>query len=240
MKNDRGAENLSAGTPLLTERTIGGVHDFILREVLHRFSPDSGPAVDLGAGSGALAVRLRDAGWDVRSADIDPQAYKADVPFVKVDLNEANFSARLGEKRFGLITAVEVIEHVESPIGFLRNVTRLLKPEGVAVLTTPNVDNAPARLKFFLTGKLRMMDEKADPTHISPIFWDLLQRQYLPRVGLRLVDHLVYPPNGYKVTRARYAWGIRLLAWLLAGECLKGDNHVFVLQPGESKWPVRT
>jgi len=136
----------------------------------------------------------------------------------------------VGERKFGLITAVEVIEHVESPIGFLRNVTRMLKPGGLAVLTTPNIDNAPARLKFFLTGRLRMMDERSDPTHISPIFWDLLRRQYLPRVGLRLVDHLVYPPNGYKVTRAHFAWGVRLLARLLGGECVMGDNHVLVLQ----------
>lgn len=75
------------------------------------------------------------------------------------------------------------------------------------------------------------MDEKADPTHISPIFWDLLQRQYLPRVGLHLVEHLVYPPNGYRVTRARYACGVRLLARLLAADCLKGDSHILVLQP---------
>jgi SAM-dependent methyltransferase len=206
------------------------VHEFILREVLNRYSPHSGPAIDLGAGSGALAVRLRDAGWEVRAADRDRQAYKADIPFIQVDLDEGNFSALVGERKFGLITAVEVIEHVESPIGFLRNVTRMLKPGGLAVLTTPNIDNAPARLKFFLTGRLRMMDERSDPTHISPIFWDLLRRQYLPRVGLRLVDHLVYPPNGYKVTRAHFAWGVRLLARLLGGECVMGDNHVLVLQ----------
>jgi len=234
MTNDQSGRNrqcLALGAPFLKERTIGGVHDFILHEVLARFSPDSGPAIDLGAGSGALAARLRDNGWDVRAADIDRQEYKADIPFIQVNLDEENFSALLGERKFGLITAVEVIEHVESPIGFLRNVARMLKPGGLVVLTTPNVDNAPARLKFFLTGKLRMMDERSDPTHISPIFWDLLQRQYLPRVGLQVVEHLVYPPNGYRVTRARYSWGVRLLTRLLAGECLKGDNHVLVLQP---------
>jgi SAM-dependent methyltransferase len=230
-RGERGGEFLAPGAPELRERTIGGLHDFILREVLHRYSPDSGPAIDLGAGSGALAVRLRDAGWDVRAADINRQEYKADVPFVHVNLDEGNFSALIGERKYGLVTAVEVIEHVESPIGFLRNVARLLRPKGLAVLTTPNVDNAPARLKFFLTGRLRMMDEKSDPTHISPIFWDLLQRQYLPRVGLQLMEHLVYPPNGYKVTRGRYVWGVHLLARLLAGECLKGDNHIFVLHP---------
>ena len=230
-RSGRSGESIIPSAPILKERTIGGLHDFIVDEVLQRYSPASGPAIDLGAGSGALAVRLRQLGWDVQAADIDTQAYKGDVPFTRIDLDDGSFSSLLGEKKFGLITAVEVIEHVESPIGFLRNVTRLLKPGGVAVLTTPNVDNAPARLKFLLTGKVRMMDERSDPTHISPIFWDLLQRQYLPRAGLLLVEHRVYPPNGYKVTRRRYAWGFRLLRRLLAGDCLQGDNHVLVLQP---------
>src|SRR5271167_2031272 len=93
----KGGECLAPGAPVLIERTIGGLHDFILREVLHRYSPDSGPAIDLGAGSGALAVRLRDAGWDVRAADINHQEYKADLPFVHVDLDGGNFSSLLGQ-----------------------------------------------------------------------------------------------------------------------------------------------
>jgi SAM-dependent methyltransferase len=224
-------ERTESRVSLLKQRTIAGLHDFVADKVLRRCSPAGGPALDLGAGSGALAVRLRGLGWEVLAADINMPEYKADVPFVELNLNQPDFAAQLGERKFGLVTAFEVIEHVESPIGFLRNVGRLLKPTGLAVLTTPNVDNAPARLKFLLTGKLRMMDENSDLTHISPIFWDLFQRQYLQRVGLTLMERHVYPTNGYKVTRPRYAWAVRALGWLLAGDCLEGDNHVFVLQP---------
>lgn len=160
--------------------------------------------------------------------DID--GFRANVPFVALDLNDPEFPSRLGKGTFDLVTAVEVIEHLENPIGFLRGIRRLLKPEGVAVVTTPNVDNAPARVKFLLTGKLRMMDEKGDQSHISPIFWDLFTRQYLPRSGLTLVEHHLYPPKGYKVTRPRYAWAFRILASVLPGDALLGDNHIFVLR----------
>lgn len=128
------------------------------------------------------------------------------------------------------MTAVEVLEHVERAIGFLRNVGRLLKTDGIAILTTPDADNAPARIKFLLTGKLRMMDEKSEPTQVSPVFWDLFVRQYLPRARLQLVDHLLYPSDGYKLTRPRFAWMLRLLALFLSGGSLHGDNHVLVLQ----------
>ncbi len=216
---------------MLETTTPAGLHDFVIDQVVQRFLRPGERAVDLGAGSGTLAVRLRAVGWNVLAADINAQGYKADVPFVELDLNRPDFAGRLGEETFSMVTAIEVIEHMESPIGFLRNVGRLLKPSGVAILTTPNVDNAPARVKFLVKGKIRMMDDQGEPTHISPIFWDLFVRQYLPRVGLRLLEHHVFPSRSYNLTRPQYAWVFRALSWFLPGDSLQGDNHVLVLQP---------
>ncbi|HJS86094.1 MAG TPA: bifunctional 2-polyprenyl-6-hydroxyphenol methylase/3-demethylubiquinol 3-O-methyltransferase UbiG, partial [Acetobacteraceae bacterium] len=41
-------------------------------------------------------------------------------------------------KRFQLVTALEVIEHVPDPDLFLRTLSRLLEPEGLLVLSTLN------------------------------------------------------------------------------------------------------
>jgi SAM-dependent methyltransferase len=214
----------------LEERTIGGLHDFLLSSILPRYAMRKGRAVDLGAGSGALAVRLRAFGFAVLAVDTNTERFRADVPFARLDLNQVDFASALGEARFDFVSAVEVIEHVENPIGFLRNVSRLLQPDGVAVITTPNVDSAPARVKFLLRGKLRFLGDACDDTHISPIFWDLLTRQCLPRAELQLVGHHLYPPNGYKVNLPRSAWAFRILARFLSGPALLGDSHVFVLK----------
>lgn len=218
---------------LLEERTISGLHDF-LDPILKRYALRGGRAIDLGAGSGALAVRLRDMGYEVIAVDMNSERYKADIPFIQLNLNNPDFSP-LRNGAFDFVTAVEVIEHLESPIAFLRHIPSLLKPDGVALITTPNMDNAPSRFRFLLTGKLHMMDEKV-PNHISPIFYDLFIRQYLPRAGLKLVEHHFFPKNGYKVSRKSYSWVFRLIARLLPGNTLLGDVHVFVLKAIDDKY----
>src|SRR5258708_16556666 len=187
-------------------------------------------AVDLGTGPGAMAMRLQSMGCEVVGVDRDTNGFRADLPHVALDLDGADFSTLLGASSFHLVTAIEVIEHVESPIGFLRNVGRLLTPDGVAVLTTPNVDSLPARLKFLLKGKIRTMDEHGEPTHISPVFFDLLPRPYLSPAGLRIREHLLFPPNGYQLTRRPIAWTLRMASLAFSGKRLLGDNHIFVVE----------
>ena len=214
---------------MLGTTTNAGLHDFVVEGVLRRYVVGKARVVDLGAGTGELAVRLRGLGCDVLAVDLNRDGFGADVPFVQQDLNLANFAEAVGPGQFDLVTAIEVLEHVESPIGFLRNAGQLLKPDGVAVLTTPNVDSTPARVKFLLRGTVRMMDAESEPTHISPVFWDLFVRQYLPRAQVELLEHYLFPESGYNNTRLRYAWMFHGLSFFLRGECMYGDNHVFVL-----------
>ncbi|MHB8185475.1 MAG: glycosyltransferase [Dermatophilaceae bacterium] len=218
-------------TPRLAERSVEGLYSHLVATVLSRYARPGLRCVDLGAGTGALAVRLQQLDLDVLGADRDAAGFQAPVPFRRVDLDDAQFPDALGPGQFDLVTAVEVIEHLEAPIAFLRGLARLLTPDGVAVVTTPNVDSLPARLKFLLKGKLRMLDEHDDPTHITPIFWDLLTRQYLNRAGLKLLEHHVYPPRGFIVGRASYQRLLRLVGPLMVTgpPHLMGDNHVLVL-----------
>jgi 2-polyprenyl-3-methyl-5-hydroxy-6-metoxy-1,4-benzoquinol methylase len=211
--------------------TNNGLHDFVGERVLSRYARRGIRSADLGAGPGAMAIRLQSLGCDVVAVDRDANGFEAGLPHQSLDLNEPDFASALGIGKFELVTAIEVIEHIENPISFLRNVGRLLAAGGVAVLTTPNVDCLPARLKFLSSGKIRTMDEHGDPTHISPIFFDLLQRQYLPRAKLRLKEHLVFPETGFQLSRKPVSWALHLASFTFSAKSIRGDNHVLVVEP---------
>jgi len=64
----------------LVTKTPPGLHDFLAQKVLPRYVTPGGRAVDLGAGSGALAVRLRSMGLDVLAVDINAAGFKVVQP----------------------------------------------------------------------------------------------------------------------------------------------------------------
>jgi 2-polyprenyl-3-methyl-5-hydroxy-6-metoxy-1,4-benzoquinol methylase len=210
--------------------TNRGLHEFVAERVLARYTRPGVRAADLGSGPGAMAARLSSLGCDVVAVDRSAEGFDADLPHIAIDFDRNDFASELGHASFDLVTAIEVIEHVESPVGFLRNIGDLLAKGGVAVVTTPNVDSLPARAKFLFLGKIRTMDEFSEPTHISPIFWDLFCRQFLKRAGIRLREHLVFPPKGYQLSRKPFVWTFRTMATFFPGDSILGDNHVFVLE----------
>lgn len=208
-------------------RALAGAHERVVETAL-RYVSQGARCLDLGAGSGALAELLQAAGLQVTAVDV-VNYFELKSEFLQIDLNDPAFEGAFATV-FDLVVAVEVIEHLENPSAFLRSVARLLKTEGVAILTTPNVDNVAARLKFLLSGEVRAMDKNA-PEHITPIHLDLFLRRILPPTGLTLIEHFVYPENEFPLTGRRYFvpffW---LVKPFVKGPALTGDSHFLVLR----------
>lgn len=220
-----------ASQETMAVRALDGTHERVVETALHYLAP-GGKALDLGAWSGALSKRLQAAGFSVTAADIENK-FALQAEFVQLDFNDPGFE-RAFSSRFDLVASVEVIEHLENPTAFLRSISQLLDTNGIAILTTPNVDNAAARLKFFRNGKIRAMDEKA-PEHITPIHLDLFLRQSVPRAGLKLAEHFVYPEGEFPLTGRRYfVLLFRLASLFMKGPALTGDTHFFVLRKNET------
>lgn len=218
--------------PTLLVRALPGTHERVV-EIARRYATPGARVLELGAGSGALAERLQAAGFQVTAADLE-NYFELPSEFVQLNFDDPQFDRNLAD-RFDVITSVEVIEHLENPAGFLRAIRRLLKENGVAILTTPNVENVPARLKFLRSGDVRAMDKNA-PEHITPIHLDLFVRQILPRAELKLVEHFTHPEGDFPLTGRRFLVPfLRALVPFMKGSALTGDCHFFVLQRSGTK-----
>jgi cyclopropane fatty-acyl-phospholipid synthase-like methyltransferase len=210
----------------LTEITAKGLHN----ELFHYFRknvPIESSILDCGAGEGAWAERLISEGYkNVTVTEINESRYRASADVVVADLNE-DFSGLIS-KRPDIITAIEVIEHLENPVHFLKQCSRLLKPDGKLLLTTPNTECAPGRLKFLVQGNLRHFDRNADRTHITPILTEIFPK-LANKSGFEIVE--VYPLIRYWDDERMLVKIIsRLVAPFLKGY-VYGECNLFMLRP---------
>jgi SAM-dependent methyltransferase len=113
-----------------------------------------GRLLDVAAGAGYTSARLRKMGFDVVATDIHAEQFQADgVQHVAADLNRG---FPFADGTFDAVVALEIIEHLENPNLFLREVRRVLKRGGRAVLSTPNILCLRSRFRFLFSGEFHL------------------------------------------------------------------------------------
>jgi SAM-dependent methyltransferase len=140
-----------------------GVHEYAVERVRAAL-PDGGRILEIGAGCGALAVRLKDAGFDVVPTDLDPPHDWIH----RLDLDAPQWTDDM-HGPFDMIVCVETLEHVENPRQALRSIRALLRPGDKLLVSTPNITHPHSRLKMFLRGAPVFFGPGFyhDPGHIS-------------------------------------------------------------------------
>lgn len=121
-----------------------------LRQIRKLSLPAGWRVLDAPCGAGALTVSLGEAGWEAWGADLVPDARPILGPkFVLADL-----SAGMPWKDafFDAFVSTEGIEHLENRFAFLREAHRVLKPDGILLLTTPNISALRSRVRYFFSG----------------------------------------------------------------------------------------
>ncbi|HKW74593.1 MAG TPA: class I SAM-dependent methyltransferase [Terriglobales bacterium] len=90
-------------------------------------------ALDVGCRDGYWSEQLKKKGYEVVSCDIDPRCPRALVV-------DANGRLPFPDNEFDLLWCSEVIEHLLDPAFTIQEFKRVLKPEGMLLMTTPNKD----------------------------------------------------------------------------------------------------
>jgi len=128
--------------------------------------------LDLPAGNGWVSDELARVSAEVVSADINEER----PDYAQVDMEKA---LPFASSAFDAIISLEGIEHVLNPEALFAEFARVLKPGGILVISTPNVQNFYSRWQFLCTGYLFQFDpfnkvirdpkECMDLGHVSPV-----------------------------------------------------------------------
>jgi SAM-dependent methyltransferase len=178
-------EQIQLGDTAATRRLLADLH------------PNRGKVLEIGCSFGFQLNEFRKEGWDVEG--IEPNHNSAryakealSIPVVTSILEEAE----IPDSSVDVVVMLHVIEHIPDPVGTVKEIFRVLKPGGHAVLETPRYDT----LMFRLFGKRER--SVACDGHIMFFTTDSLAQVYsqagfrkvrLDYVGRTLtLDRLVY------------------------------------------------
>jgi 2-polyprenyl-3-methyl-5-hydroxy-6-metoxy-1,4-benzoquinol methylase len=167
-------------------RSLGRAHDRIHRTAARLLEARGagGTLLDAGCGTGDL--------WRVVSArfaaciGVDAVRYPGlpdEVRFVPADLDGA---LPLDDASVDAAAAIEVIEHLENPRAFLRELVRVTKPGGWIVVTTPNQLSLLSLLCLVTKGAFVAFQDGDYPAHRTALL-EIDLRRIASECGLEQV-----------------------------------------------------
>ena len=211
---------------------LPGLHEFAF-EQLRRHTAVGSSVLELAAGSGAMSRRLADAGYRVTATDYVSENFRlhGTVPFFTCDLNQDFSVGRAASVDH--ICALEIIEHLENPRHFARQCFQVLKPGGVLLLSTPNLDTAASIAMFMRDRSFQWFaeDDYARDGHITPLSQWQLQKCF-GEAGFELAwEGSTGNPYGRVQGSPRLLYLSRAIDLLMTRErCLRQQIYVAVLR----------
>lgn len=108
---------------------------------------ENGRFLDIGCATGRLLAHMHDAGWRTAGVELCCKSAEYGIKERNLDIRIGSlFEANFPDSHFSVIHFSHLLEHVPCPVDFLLEVRRLITPDGLAVITTPNIAGLQARL----------------------------------------------------------------------------------------------
>jgi 2-polyprenyl-3-methyl-5-hydroxy-6-metoxy-1,4-benzoquinol methylase len=189
----------------------------LLAGVMRVAPPATSSLLDIGCGAGSFLGLAKAAGYRVTGLEVNPQlaerARATGAEVVVADIASMAFEAR----RFDVVTAFDIIEHLLDPIDMIRRCADLLVPGGYLAIYTPNHAGLIARTASLLYsisgGRVRgPVAEIFDGLHV--VFFDPRSlRMALERAPLEIVvsEMIKYDPARSNQAGPVSAAALRLL-----------------------------
>ena len=146
------------------------VHETILAQ-MENF--DVSLVIDAGSGTGAFTETLLEKGCLTIMLDRDYRYARSRPVGADLVIVDLNFNVPIREDCVDQLFAIELVEHLWNPYGFIGEVSRVLRDGGTFVMSTPNVENIWQKIIYAITGRFLYFKHKnvnVDGDHFSPIF----------------------------------------------------------------------
>jgi SAM-dependent methyltransferase len=134
-----------------------------------------GILIDVGCGTGNFWSCLRSR-FD-RYVQVDVVRYDGlpdTVEFHRIDLDTGR--APLPDAAGDVVVAVETIKHLENPRAFVRELTRLARPGGWVIVTTPNQLSLLSKMTLVLKNEFNAYRSSSYPAHLTALLEADLRR----------------------------------------------------------------
>jgi SAM-dependent methyltransferase len=173
--------------------------------------------LEIGSFYGVVSVGLAGHGYRVIATDLqdvtDGMYAAVSIPFVQLDLRDGELP--FDSSMFDAVVMCEVLEHLPfNPVPVLREIRRVLNPEGFLYLTTPNQASLRNRMKLLFGMSTRNSIRQFQTPLDIGIHW----REYTMDEVRELLKMA-----GLRVTQKRYEYGNgelgRSMTWLYRTIC---------------------
>lgn len=111
----------------------------LCRYLIERFNlPSGGRVLDVGCGRGDCLLALHESGYEVYGLDKErfDSALLANIDVRSVNIERAPFPYE--DNFFDVVFSKSVIEHLHNPDNYMREIKRILRPGGRAIIMTPD------------------------------------------------------------------------------------------------------
>jgi SAM-dependent methyltransferase len=132
-----------------------------LRELNTMMGPvaANGRYLDIGSDNGVISYLLRQRGGHWSSADLDEQTVNAIRSLVGDEVYQIDGATTpFADNTFDCVMIVDFLEHIHDDAGFIAELHRILKPDGILVVNTPHAKNSWLR-------RLRLALGQTDEKH---------------------------------------------------------------------------
>jgi len=107
--------------------------------LIHKISGNIGRILDIGCATGILLSGMQKKGWDCFGVEPDKNAAiyaekRFGFSIINGYLEDTNFP----DNYFDVVTIMDVLEHVQDPKTFIKEIRRILKTDGFLIATLPN------------------------------------------------------------------------------------------------------